>query len=59
MSLSKLTMVARVHDQCPGCGGEDLEQYRTEKFSATYIVRYYKCRGCGEKFKTEQINGQR
>ena len=47
-------MIPHVRNKCPKCGSDDLEIYRTEKMSATYIVRYYQCRGCTARFKTEQ-----
>ena len=53
MSTSRLPIQKRVSDLCPKCGANNLEQYKTDRFSATYVVRYYQCRSCGQRFKTE------
>jgi DNA-directed RNA polymerase subunit M/transcription elongation factor TFIIS len=53
MGQSKLPIQKRMRDKCPACGSENAKKYRTEKFSATYIVRYYEC-ACGQRFKTEE-----
>jgi len=52
VSTSKLPMQKRARDKCPSCGSDNVKQYKTEKYSQTYIVRYYEC-ACGQRFKTE------
>lgn len=49
-------MITVEHKQniCPHCGAVSIRCYHTERFSETYIVRYYRCGACGRRFKTEQ-----
>lgn len=49
-----IPMQTKVRDRCPRCSSTNLSQYRTEKFSPTYTVRYHRCRWCNFRFKTEE-----
>lgn len=51
--MLELPIIKRQRDKCPNCGSEIIKQYRTERFSATYIIRYYLCQKCKSRFKTE------
>ena len=58
MGQSKLPMQKQARNACPKCGGTSHDCYHVERFSSTYIVRYFQCRDCGQRFKTdESIDG--
>ena len=57
--MQQIPMQPKANDFCPHCQVADSVIYHTERFSATYVIRYHVCRGCGGKFKTEEQRQQK
>jgi DNA-directed RNA polymerase subunit RPC12/RpoP len=47
-----LEIQPKAADRCK-CGSRKIEKYKTLRYSATLVHRYYACHACGRHFKIE------
>ena len=49
----ELRTLKEIRNRCPDCGSKKLRNNKTLKVCDGLTYRYYRCRWCGSRFRTE------